>query len=477
MIKIYNIFHSKRIHFWLLHIIIILVICVPFLKAAVHDFQKLAKEFQKSAILDFISFTIKGERYPLMHTISELRFRVFSKKLGINRREETRACSQNRTYEIAVPKDQKEFCKGYDTLVELAKSSLVKTSLFQKVYQNAESSLLYEIERQRARDAVRIWIRQKLNCLNDKFRCGRDERKLIIRITNFDQKILNIYIKILKNLEKKLFPEEQTATFIKKKDIKTLCGFADQSGIKNPKPGMNLIQGGIFKMGSKDGMSSENPVREVYVDEFWIDKCEVTNYEFLHVVAQHPFLRKSTFPGKYHDGNYLLNWTDDLIPEIDGELKPVVYVSWYAARHYCNYLGKRLISEAEWEMATRAGIDSAYSIEGGVEFLSDYAWYSQNSGGVIHNTAQKLSNPNGLYDLHGNAWEWVYDWFAIFSNVKSRNPQGPEFGKYKILRGGSWIDSAEYLRSSMRRDALPTSTFNNVGFRCAADKNVTLPSK
>ena len=175
--------------------------------------------------------------------------------------------------------------------------------------------------------------------------------------------------------------------------------------------------------------------------------------------------------------NYLQNWTDDLIPENGGELKPVVNVSWYAARHYCNYLGKRLLSEAEWEIATRAGIDSAYSIEGGVEFLSDYAWYNQNSGGVIHNTAQKLSNPNGLYDLHGNVWEWVYDWFSIFSKVKSRNPQGPEFGKYKILRGGSWMDSAEYLRSTMRRDALPTSTFNNVGFRCAANKKIPLLSK
>ena len=477
MKNIINILLSKRIHLWLLQIMIPVIISVPFLRAAVNDFQKLAKEFQESAILDFISFTIKGERYPLMHTISELRFRVFTKKLGINRREETRACSQKRTFGIVVPIDQKKFCKGYDDLIELAKKSLIKAPLFQKIYQSAEPTLLYEIERQRARDSVRVWIRQKLNCLNNKFRCGRDERKIIIRMTNFDPKILNIYINILINLEKKLFPEEQTAFFIKKKDIKTHCGFVDEYSTKNPKPGMNLVPGGVFRMGSKEGMSSEKPVRDVYIDEFWIDKCEVTNYEFLDVVAQHPFLRKSTFPRKYHDGNYLLNWTDDLMPKIGSELQPVVNVSWYAARHYCNHLGKRLISEAEWEMATKAGTDSAYSIEGGVEFLSDYAWFIQNSGGQIHNTAQKLSNPNGLYDLHGNVWEWVYDWFGTFPNVKSRNPQGPEFGKYRILRGGSWKDPAEYLRSTMRRDALPTSTFKNVGFRCASNKNILLPKK
>ena len=197
-----NIFHSKKINYWLLHVLITIVISVPFLRAAANDFQKIAKEFQKSAILDFINFTIKGERYPLMHTISELRFRVFAEKLGINSREETRACSQNRTYGIVVPKDQKKFCKDYDTLVELAKSSLIKTSIFQKLYQNAEPSLLYEIERQRARDSVRVWIRQKLNCLNEEYRCGHDERKMIKRVTNFETETLKTYVRILKNLEK-----------------------------------------------------------------------------------------------------------------------------------------------------------------------------------------------------------------------------------------------------------------------------------
>ena len=249
-----------------------------------------------------------------------------------------------------------------------------------------------------------------------------------------------------------------------------MCGFIEDGVKKTEHPGMVLIKPGRFKMGSDKGLPSERPVHQVEVDEFWIDKCEITNYQYLLVLARHPFLRKSTFPRKYHDGNYLKNWKDDLIPELRSELKPVTNISWYAARHYCNFIGKRLASEAEWEMAARSGGKEKYSFDGGVDFLPDYGWFRENSGGMIHTTAQKLSNPNGLYDIHGNVWEWVYDWFSVYSNDNASNPQGPEMGKYRVMRGGSWSDPAEYLRSAMRRDALPTSTFNNVGFRCAVEK-------
>ena len=194
-----------------------------FVWAEAQNFQKMVKEFQQSAITDFIGFTLKGERYPLMHTISELRFRVFAEKLGINRKAETKACSRRRTYGIEVPEDQKKFCKDYDVLVEFAKSSISNTTLFEKIYLNSEPALLHEIERQRARDSIRVWIRQKLNCLKDKFRCGRDEGKMIKRLTNFNREILKTYVHLLQNLEKKLFPEEQVASTIEKQDLETLC--------------------------------------------------------------------------------------------------------------------------------------------------------------------------------------------------------------------------------------------------------------
>ena len=114
MKKKINIIKRKKFSYRILYIIIPILIIVPFLEAAVYDLQKLAKEFQKSAILDFVNFTIKGERYPLIHTISELRYRVFSIKMGINSRDETRVCSNKRNFGIAVPKDQIDFCMEYD---------------------------------------------------------------------------------------------------------------------------------------------------------------------------------------------------------------------------------------------------------------------------------------------------------------------------------------------------------------------------
>ena len=92
-------------------LVLVILLSFHFVWAEAQSFQKMVKEFQKSAISDFIGFTLKGERYPLMHTISELRFRVFTEKLGINRKVETKACSRRRTYGIEVPKDQKKFCK------------------------------------------------------------------------------------------------------------------------------------------------------------------------------------------------------------------------------------------------------------------------------------------------------------------------------------------------------------------------------
>ena len=213
-------------------IVLAILLSFHFVWDEAQSFQKMVKEFQQSAISDFIGFTLKGERYPLMHTISELRFRVFAEKLGINRKVETKACSKRRTYGIEVPEDQKKFCKDYDALVELAKRSITNTSLFEKIYLKSEPALLHEIERQRARDSIRVWIRQKLNCLKDKFRCGRDEGKMINRLTNFNQEILNTYVHLLQNLEKKLFPEEQVASTIEKKTLKHYADLSKTEGKK-----------------------------------------------------------------------------------------------------------------------------------------------------------------------------------------------------------------------------------------------------
>ena len=122
-------------------------------------------------------------------------------------------------------------------------------------------------------------------------------------------------------------------------------------------------------MGSSDGPEQENPQYEVNIDGFWIDRCEMTNYQYLLYLGREPFLRKSTFPHQFHDGNYLKNWDNDLLPPMGEELNPVVYVSWFAARYFCNANGKRLPSEAEWEKVARDRTDGIYPFEGGTDFL------------------------------------------------------------------------------------------------------------
>ena len=194
---------------------------------------------------------------------------------------------------------------------------------------------------------MRIWIRQKLNCLDDHFRCGRDERGMLERVTGFQEETLETYRMLLVNLDKKLFPEEQTLPPVQSMDLETQCDFVQKGKTYNIKQGMVYIEGGPFTMGSEEGPDNEIPTREVHVDGFWIDRCEVTNYQYLLYLGRDPFLRKSTFPRKFHDGNYLKNWMDDLMPPMGEELNPVVYVSWYAARYYCNALGLSLIHISE----------------------------------------------------------------------------------------------------------------------------------
>ena len=101
-------------------------------------------------------------------------------------------------------------------------------------------------------------------------------------------------------------------------------------------------------------------------------------------------------------------------------------------------------------------------------FLSDYAWYRQNSATMQRVVADRKPNDLGVFDMHGNVWEWVYDKFGPYNLEELVDPTGPLDGEYRVMRGGSRLSPPEYLRSGMRRDASPQSTWMDVGFRCAA---------
>jgi len=203
---------------------------------------------------------------------------------------------------------------------------------------------------------------------------------------------------------------------------------------------MVQIPSSEFTMGSTE--SEDETPHTVFLAEYWIDRYEVTQEHFEQVMGDNP----ADFHGPHH---------------------PVEQATWYEARDYCQKVGKRLPTEAEWEKAARGGTTTNYywgeSIDGA------FAWYWGNSQRTTHPVGQRKPNAFGLYDMLGNVWEWVADYYedSYYRNSPRNNPRGPFTSKYRIIRGGSWRDLESFLRTSRRNYDLPSGRFNHIGFRCA----------
>ena len=159
----------------------------------------------------------------------------------------------------------------------------------------------------------------------------------------------------------------------------------------------------------------------------------------------------------------------------DGPDYPATYVSHDAAVEFCRKLSEqegveyRLPTEAQWEYACRAGTTTIYSFGDDWLKLEQYAWYSKNAWGIgekyAHRVGQKQPNPWGLYDIHGNVWEWCGDWYGKYEGLAVDDPAGPASGSGRVLRGGSFDVEPDYCRSAFR-DYWPPDDLNiNVGFR------------
>ena len=216
--------------------------------------------------------------------------------------------------------------------------------------------------------------------------------------------------------------------------------------------GMVLIPAGAFQMGSNDpeAFIDEQPVRTVNVSAFSIDKSEVTNAQYREFVLANPQWQKGRIADQYHDGNYLKHWNGNNYPSGKAN-HPVVYVSWYAARAYATWAGKRLPTEAEWEKAARGKLVGR-KYPNGNSIDANSANYGNGVGGTTP-VGQYRMNGYGLYDMAGNVWEWCANAYA---NVEIS----------RVLRGGSWSDHALDLRVSFRGWDVPTFTSGTVGFRC-----------
>jgi formylglycine-generating enzyme len=158
---------------------------------------------------------------------------------------------------------------------------------------------------------------------------------------------------------------------------------------------------------------------------------------------------------------------------------PVINVSWNDAINFCKKLTEyvrekydipmefeyTLPTEAEWEFAAKGGVISSGYKYSGSDNLDSVAWYRTNSGEKMHNIALKQPNELGIYDMSGNVLEWCQDWYFRYSARKAVNPSGMRYGKYKVVRGGGYINNELFCRTSSRSWDLPNSKYDNVGFR------------
>jgi len=243
-------------------------------------------------------------------------------------------------------------------------------------------------------------------------------------------------------------------------------------------PGMVLVEGGSFMMGSNDGFDLEKPVHQVTVSSFYIGKYEVTQKEWWEVMSSNP----SHFNGEDHRVENV-SWYDAIdycnqrsICEglepcymidkskkdsnntfADDELKWSVTVNWGAN-------GYRLPTEAEWEFAASGGDKSKGYTFSGSNDIGSVAWCGDNSGNTTHPVGSKSANELGIYDTSGNVWEWCWDWHGKYSNDNSTNTKGAGKGSLRVLRGGSWINN-DGCRVVNRGGGDPDRRYAYCGFR------------
>jgi formylglycine-generating enzyme required for sulfatase activity len=216
---------------------------------------------------------------------------------------------------------------------------------------------------------------------------------------------------------------------------------------------MSLVPPGTFTMGCTASNVSgcnvdENPTHSVTLTQaFYMGRYEVTQGQWVAKMGSNP----SYFQGFSDTAN-----------------RPVEQVSWNTIQGYLSATGMRLPSEAEWEYACRAGTTTAFNNGSSDDAtVGTIAWYGSNSGSQTHAVGGKAANALGLYDMAGNVWEWVNDWYEGYSSGAQTNPLGPVSGSSRVFRGGSWYGDTFYERSSYRANYAPDGTNYDVGFRVA----------
>ena len=233
----------------------------------------------------------------------------------------------------------------------------------------------------------------------------------------------------------------------------------------------SLIPAGGFLMGSgrRDSKIREHPQRKVTITrDFYLSRHPVTVRQFAS------FIEATSYKTQAEKNYPFLARTWQNPGLIQSAEHPVVCVSWFDAQEYCTWLSEkenrvyRLPREAEWEYACRADSEADWFC-GDLADLDRYAWYGANSQGNTHPTAAKSPNPLGLYDVLGQVWEWCSDWYGRYPVGPQQNPAGPPHGRYRIARGGSFVDDPANATCSFRVRVKPFQYAYNIGFRVARE--------
>ncbi len=233
---------------------------------------------------------------------------------------------------------------------------------------------------------------------------------------------------------------------------------------------MVIIPGGRYMRGSDEGNRDEAPCHQIILESFAID---------IHPVTNEQFTRYLEYMGGEKDPHYndLIRLKESRLNRAAGRLSvesgyakhPVVGVTWYGAVGYAKWIGKRLPTEAEWEIAARGGLEGALYPTGDTIEKSQANFFSSDTTAVMSYAA----NPYGIYDIVGNVYDWCQDWYGYnyyeTTEQEPNNPKGPIQGVYRVLRGGCWKSLKEDMRCSHRHRNNPGTVNGTYGFRCAAD--------
>ncbi len=312
---------------------------------------------------------------------------------------------------------------------------------------------------------------------------GKDivEGKLIIEIIDVDHWKSTFFRKINDSGE---YWKSTEIKYVRKNEAEQFCTQRQQD-VNFPKEMTNsigmklvLIPKGTFTMGeppSQEGLLEElkdnERQHEVTISkDYFLGIHEVTQAQYEKVMGRNP----SQFQGDKVAER--LPITGSVGKEMNSSNYPVDSVSWEDAVEFCKRLSAlpeekkagrlyRLPTEAEWEYACRASSKTRYSYGDDAKSLGDYAWFLQGPAVGPQSVGQKKPNAWGLYDMHGNIWEWCSDWWDIYPEGAATDPVGPGKGSQRVVRGGGWESNAVYCRSAMRFAVDPSYSDVCYGFR------------